>query len=120
MPDQWPRALLRAGLREAGYDAIGTRGLRAALSIKPTVPERGPVGLIIVDQPALAATATASLAALRSRHADVKLMLIARPTVATPASDWNLVLRRPLSVADIVTAAQSVLPLAPNEQHALD
>src|SRR3954470_19927901 len=47
MPDQWPRALLRAALRDAGYDAVGAPGLSAALRYRPAVADRGPVRLVV-------------------------------------------------------------------------
>lgn len=53
MPDRWPRALLRAALRNAGYDAVGASSLGRALRIRADEPSRGAVCLVIVDQSAL-------------------------------------------------------------------
>jgi len=53
MPEQWPRALLRAALREAGYDAVGTRNLGTAQRTQSDEPDRGPVRLVVVDQSSL-------------------------------------------------------------------
>ena len=83
MPDQWPRAMLRAALREKGYDAVGTRNLDSALRIRPDESERGPVRLIIVDQPALA-SAGDQLEKLLERHRAPLTLLLARSTQAAP------------------------------------
>src|SRR5439155_20440400 len=56
-PDQRSRALLRAELREAGYDAIGASSLTTTLRYPPDEPDRGPVRLFIVDGDAAAAPA---------------------------------------------------------------
>ena len=47
--EQWPRALLRAQLGEAGYDAIGTGTLSRALRHAPDDAERGPLRVVVVD-----------------------------------------------------------------------
>src|SRR5439155_26767164 len=46
--EHWPRALLRAQLAEAGYDAIGADTLSRALRHPPDA-ERGPLRLVVVD-----------------------------------------------------------------------
>jgi hypothetical protein len=120
MPEQWPRALLRAGLREIGYDAVGTRTLASALRISPDEPDRGPVRLVIIDQSVLGAGADAQLAELLARHRSPATILLARPTLAEPGGPWQRVLPRPVSVGEIVAAAQSSLPLSPEHRHALD
>lgn len=53
MPEHWPRALLRAALREAGYDAVGAPGLSGALRYRAAAPDRGPVRLVVIDRDAL-------------------------------------------------------------------
>src|SRR6266581_4880723 len=53
--EQWPRALVRAQLDEAGYDAIGARTLSRALRHPPDDAERGPLRLVVVDSRAAAA-----------------------------------------------------------------
>lgn len=120
MPDQWPRALLRAALREVGYDAVGTRTLVAALRVPPAEPERGPVRLVIVDQPALGPGSDEQITRLLARHGTPDTILLARAAVATPAGPWQRVLHRPVSVADVVSAAQELLPLELDSRHALD
>jgi len=127
MPEQWPRALLRAALREAGYDALGAPGLAGALRYRATVPERGPVRLVLIDQAALTgAQARDQLAALSSRHGRPELMLLAKSGAAAPGPPvageivWRRIVRRPASIAEVVDAVRAVLPLAPGEVRPLD
>jgi len=127
MPDQWPRALLRAALREAGYDALGAPGLAAALHYGAEAPGRGPVRLVVVDQAVLADDdAAARLGELGRRHGDPGLVLLARAGDAQPipgaaaALGWRHVLRRPTSIADLVAAVQTLLPLSPGSARPLD
>lgn len=110
-PEQWPRALLRAELLEAGYDAIGSRTLSAALRYPRTEAGRGPVGLIIVDQAVVAREAPAVLERLVSKHAGSRCFLLARSSGALPAGSWDSVLRRPLSIRQVVEAVRRVLPI---------
>jgi CheY-like chemotaxis protein len=120
MPDQWPRALLRAALREVGYDAVGAGSLAAALRVRSVQPERGPVRLIIVDQHAHSGPNDEQLTRLLARHGEPATMLLARTAVAAPARVWQRVLRRPVSIAEIVTAVQTLLPLLPEAYRPLD
>ena len=118
MPEQWPRALLRAALRERGYDAVGTRNLDSALRVRPDEIERGPVQLIIVDYAALADGNT--LKQLVDRHRAPATMLLARSTQPTPTGSWAKILRRPLTIEDIVTAAEALIPLDATDRHPID
>jgi hypothetical protein len=120
MPEQWPRALLRSALREAGYDAVGTRGLVPALRIGAHEPDRGPVRLVVVDQGAMGQENDDAFARLMERHDDPATLLLARATSAEPKGRWERVLRRPLSVGDIVAAVQRALPLPVAMRHAID
>jgi len=121
MHEQWPRALIRAALREVGYDAIGTQALTSALKIPPIAPDRGPVRLVIVDQPVLTgARDDERLAALLARHEHPATILIARPTVSVPKDHWTRVLSRPVSVEEVVGAAQEILPLALTVRRSVD
>jgi len=120
MPEQWPRALLRAALREVGYDAVGTRTLSSALRIRPNEPERGPISLIVVDQSVLGRGGKGDLSRLLSIHGAPATILIARPTVAAPNGQWQRVLWRPVSVADVVGATEALLPLPPEDRRSLD
>jgi DNA-binding response OmpR family regulator len=120
MPDQWARALLRAALRDVGYDAVGTDTLEAALRVRAVDPERGAVRLVIVDQPALSGAGGESLARLLANHGAPASMLLARATVESPSEPWQRVLRRPVSVADVVSATAALLPLPAADRHPLD
>src|SRR4051794_25621490 len=53
MRAHWPRALIRATLREAGYDALGARDLDEALTYPAKEAARGSVRLILLDQRAV-------------------------------------------------------------------
>jgi len=119
MPDQWPRALLRAALRQEGYDAVGTRNIDSAFRIRSDEPDRGPIRLVVVDQAALKG-AEGRLERLLARHNAPPTLLLARPTLAIPPGPWDLVLQRPVSVGDIVSAAQTLVQLSPEDRHPLD
>jgi hypothetical protein len=121
MPDRWPRALLRAALCNVGYDAVGASNLGRALRVRAAEPDRGPVRLVIVDQSALPDAGDAEqLARLLARHGAPATMLLARVTVVPPVGNWLRVLRRPVSVADIVTATAAMLPLPVADRRPLD
>lgn len=120
MNARWHRALLRAALRDAGYDAVGAADLTFALRYGREEPGRGPVAVIVVDGDADPSKHTAALRDLFERHGRPPAILIT--SAGRPATDtaWTLVLRRPLSVADIVAAVQRLLPLPANLRHPLD
>lgn len=120
MPEQWTRALLRAALREDGYDAIGARGVHEAFRVRPVDPERGPVRLLIVDQDALAGGADALLEPLMRRLGGPDAVLVKRATRPLPHGDWRRVLQRPVSVADVVDAARTLVPLPAAARHPVD
>jgi hypothetical protein len=120
MSDDGRRALIRAALREVGYDAIGTHGPRETWLVPPDVPDRGPLRLMIVDQDALSPVEIESLSALRQRFGDPDILLLARATVAPPDGPWHRVLRRPVSVAEIVRVAEELVPLPAELRHAID
>jgi hypothetical protein len=111
MPDQWPRALLRAELRERGYDALGAPGLAAALAYPVSVPDRGPVRLLLLDQTALGPSEEPLLARLVERHGYPAGLLLARVGQAPASGDWSRVLRRPVTIAELAEAVTSLLPL---------
>ena len=118
LPDQWRRALLRAALREVGYDAVGTRNVSAGTRIPAGDPARGDVKLIIVDQDALDES-EAPVDALIKTHGAASI-LIARSTIAAPPGPWQRILSRPLAIDDIVAAVQSLLPLSAERRHPID
>lgn len=127
MPEQWPRALLRAALRDAGYDAVGATGLAAALRYLPESRDRGPVRVILVDQAALEDEESATLLdALLRRHGYPVPVLLARAMSAYPLPEtatlapWRRVIRRPASIADLVAEVQALLPLPPGSVRPID
>jgi hypothetical protein len=113
IPSQWPRALLRAALREAGYHALGTGGLSAARRF-PTVESDGgdAVRLVLVDQEALAGSQSDEVEQLLSRHPEAVAVLLAPATRRTGEGPWHRIIRRPASVADVLAVVQSLVPLA--------
>jgi hypothetical protein len=127
MPEQWPRALLRAALREVGYDALGAPGLAGALRYRAQAPGRGPVRLVLLDQAALGGDdALSLLTSLLHRHEEPAAILLARalpmpgvPDVAV-ATPWTRVVRRPVSIDGLVAAVQDLLPLPPNLSRPID
>jgi DNA-binding response OmpR family regulator len=120
MPEQWPRALLRAALREAGYDALGAPSLAVALRYRTQTRDRGLVRLILVDQAVLADEESVTLLdALLRRHGYPAAVLLARampahplPATAAP-TPWRRVIRRPASIAELIAAVETLLPLPP-------
>jgi hypothetical protein len=120
MGDQWPRSLIRAALREAGYDAVGARELRQALLVRASLPGRGSVRVLIVDQDALIDTDGATANGLTRQLGEADAILIARATIRPPDGPWSRVLRRPVSVAEIVRAVEELAPLHPGMKHAID
>jgi hypothetical protein len=127
MPEQWPRALLRAALREVGYDALGAPGLAGALRYHALAPGRGPVRPVLVDQAVLQGDQGLSLlTTLLRRHEESVAMLLARAT-STPgfrdeavAAPWTRVIRRPVSIDAIVAAVRDLLPLPPGSSRPID
>ena len=125
MPEQWPRALLRAAIRDAGYDALGAPGLPGAMRYRAEAPGRGPVGLIVVDGAVLAGEGAGLLRPLLQRHAGTATLLLGRAIQPPPPADagtppWTRVVRRPVSIADLVAAIQELLALAPEWRHPID
>jgi DNA-binding response OmpR family regulator len=126
VPDQWPRALLRAALREAGYDALGAPALAAALRYRAEMPGRGSVRVVLIDQASLAGDeAEAQLEALVRRHATPALVLLTKASqepsrLASVPGAWSRIVRRPASIADLVATVQQILPLPPESARPLD
>jgi DNA-binding NtrC family response regulator len=119
MPDQWRRALLRAALREVGYDAIGARNMDDARRYRAIEPGRGPVKLVLVDQEAVA-DGMDELRDILASHHDPPAILVAPATRALPDGPWSRIVHRPVSVADLVTEVESELPLPAEARHPLD
>jgi hypothetical protein len=125
-PEQWPRSLLRATLRERGYDAIGTRSVESALRLPASAPERGPVAVVIFDQHALrdveSETGRANATALLERYPKAATALLSRVNVQPPilSRPWTMVLRRPITVEEMASAIEALHPLAPEARKPLD
>jgi hypothetical protein len=119
MPTQWPRALLRAALREVGYDAIGTRTVRGARILLTSGEGRGPVRLILLDQDALTEDAREDLDQLR-RASDAALVLLAPATRRVSKGGWTGVLRRPLTVGELTQAIERLVPLPTAARRPID
>lgn len=125
MPEQWPRALLRAALREAGYDALGAPGLAGAMRYRAKAPGRGPVRLVLVDGSALPRESAGPLRALVQRYEHPATVLLTR-AVPSPVADlastvpWARVVHRPVSIAELVAAVQALLPLPPEAIRPID
>lgn len=117
LPDQWPRALLRAELREEGYDAVGARSLEEALVYRPEVSERGPVRLVLVDGDAVRESA---MAELLGRHRDPPAALLAHAAQEVPPGPWVRVIRRPVSIADLARVVRELVPLRDGPARPLD
>jgi len=110
MDDQWPRALLRAALLDAGYDAVGARSVSEALAQTPADPERGAVRLVIIDRPVLAREDT-PLADLLGAHRNPVTLLLAPAGESAPPGPWSQIIHRPVSIGDMVRVIRSLLPL---------
>jgi hypothetical protein len=108
--EQWPRALLRAQLREAGYDAIGAGTLSRALRHPPQEAERGPVRLVVVDGGAAAAEPE-DIERARRQYPGVAFVLVHRAG-AVPPGPWAATLQWPVTIGEIVATARRLVPLS--------
>jgi hypothetical protein len=119
MLDQWPRALLRAALREAGYDAAGTRSLDGARRLGQPEAGRGAVGLIVLGQEAVTPADQPDLE--RLRHATQAPILLVAPAGREVADGpWTRVVRRPVSIGELVHAVERLIPLPSGARHPID
>ena len=119
MAEQWPRALLRAALREAGYDAAGTRTLAGALRLSEPVGGRGPIGLIVLGHEAFAPADRPDLERLR-RVTRAPVLLITAAGREVEDEPWVRVVRRPVSIGELVDTVESLVPLPPDARHPID
>jgi hypothetical protein len=117
--DQWPRALLRAALREAGYDAAGTRALGGALRLAEPEAGRGPVGLIVIGQDAFTPAERPDLERLR-RTTGAPTLLIASAGREVEEEPGIQVIRRPVSIGELVRTIERLVPLRPDARHPID
>ena len=112
MPEHWPRALLRAELIERGYDVIGAPDLATALLCRPAEKDRGPVGVILIDQDSLVEPQIRLFDLLVSRHPKPRLVLLARAQLGTPPGDWHDIVRKPALIGEIASAIERALRAA--------
>lgn len=119
-PGQWPRALLRAALRESGYDAIGARGLLEAFTQAPDAPGRGPVRALVIDEDALVEDHFQRVERLRDHFGGPTMLLVAHAGHPAPPGPWTRVLRRPIALEEIAAAVRALLPLPPGAALPLD
>jgi hypothetical protein len=110
MPDPWPRALLRAELRERGYDAQGAPTLAEAMVYPAEEPERGPVRLVIVDGRVLGEGSRGVLERLCERHPEARVVLLWGEERVPPPGPWTGVVRGPFSIDETVRAVQWHIP----------
>jgi hypothetical protein len=101
MPAQWPRALIRATLREAGYDALGASDLAEALTYPADEAGRGPVRLILLDQEAVPETDDRSLRRLLEKHPEAETVLLRGAFHPPMPGPWREVVRHPVSIAEL-------------------
>jgi hypothetical protein len=120
MPAQWPRALIRAALRDAGYDALGARDLNEALSYPAVEDDRGPVGLIILDQEAMQAPEDSKASQLMGQHPEARTLVLESAFRPSTQGSWEHVLRHPVTITDIVAKTQQLLPLPAPAVHPID
>jgi hypothetical protein len=120
MPAQWPRALIRAALRDAGYDALGARDLNEALSYPAVEDDRGSVGLIILDQEAMPAPEDSTASQLMRQHPEARTLVLESALRPSTQGSWEHVLRHPVTIADIVAKTQQLLPLPAPAVHPID
>jgi DNA-binding response OmpR family regulator len=116
MADQRTRALLRAELREVGYDALGARDLGEALHYPAADVGRGPVRLIIIDHSVLRDAPEDLLTDLLDRFSRPATLLLGS-AVAHSTGSFDRVMQRPTSIGEITWAVQSSLPLAEGAAH---
>ena len=119
MTDQWPRALLRAALREGGYDAVGTRALAGAVRLTAADPDRGPVALVILAQEALLGADRSDLDRLREAT-DAPIVLLAPAAGGDSAGPWVQVVHRPVSIGELVRVVEVLVPLSADARRPLD
>jgi hypothetical protein len=109
--DQWLRAGLRGELRERGYDAVGARDVTEAVHTSRREPDRGPVRLVLVDQTSLGSELDAgAVDRLRRATWQARLVLIAPRNRKEAEGPWAHVLRRPITIGDIVDYIVQTLP----------
>jgi hypothetical protein len=117
MAAQWPRALLRAALREAGYDALGARDLDEALTYPVDEGERGPVRLILLDQEAVQGKEDRRLLDLLEKHPVADPVLLRGAFQPSLPGPWREVVQHPISIAELAETIRQLLPPPSHAMH---
>lgn len=120
MRAQWPRALIRAALRDVGYDALGARDLDEAVSYPAEEDDRGRVRLIILDQGTIEGGDPGLLVELSERYGDFLTLLLESAVLPPVQGVWPNVLRHPVAIGDIVKATQRLVPIPSASVHPID
>jgi DNA-binding response OmpR family regulator len=111
--DQWIRVLLRAELLERGYDAVGAESLDQALAYDAWDVERGPVGLILIDQLMLGSGDEQALRRLTRKHAEATTALLTSKQSQRPTGGWANVIERPARMGDIASRLEAIFHRSP-------
>lgn len=120
MPDHWPRALLRAALREDGYDALGARDLDEALTYLVDEAGRGPVRLIILDQAGVQGLDDQRLVELLRKYPEANTVLLHGAFQPPLPGRWRRIVQHPASIADLIETVRQLLPLSSPAVHPID
>jgi hypothetical protein len=83
-------------------------------------PARGPVRLVVLDQDALTEEDKSHLEDLRRRISDAPVVLLAPATRRVKEGHWTRVIRRPASIATLVQAVETLIPLPPQARRPID
>jgi hypothetical protein len=110
MAAQWPRALIRAALREAGYDALGASDLDEALTYPVDEAGRGTVRLILLDQQAVQGQDDQRLVDLLERHPGADTVLLRGAFQPSLLGPWRDVIQHPTSIDDLTETVRRLLP----------
>jgi hypothetical protein len=97
-----------AELIEDGLDPIGFESL-GKLWIEQPGPGRCPeLALVLIDQAAVRGGRRVLLDLARSRYRGVPFIQLASSSSAVVTGAWDMVLHRPLSIADLIVAVRAI------------
>jgi DNA-binding NtrC family response regulator len=113
--EQWPRACLRAELIERGYDPYGFITIREALDSLSRRPRTSKPELIVLELRGQDLTAQV-IEAVRSLRIPT-IVLGGAEELNEPlvqAQQWQIVLKRPVSLGNIADAVEEIIPIPPH------